>query len=155
MRKQPQEGNFVQGLSSCEWLRYDWNPGLWYDIYLYFCLQSCAFSLCPLLPLPTCWPILGMANTVVSPLSVVLPSVVCKPSESQAGSRWCPFWLHQMFNSSPDAISQCLHHPPLLLSSHRHFLVSHHHKKKGECGTVRYFERERDHTYITFVTVWC
>lgn len=38
--------------------------------------------------------------------------------------------------------------------SHGNFIISHHHKK-DEYSTVRCFKRERNHIYMTFITVYC
>ena len=62
--------------------------------------------------------------------------------------------LIYMLEGRQQPASQGLHCSPHFISSHRHFIISHHHKKKGEYSTIRYFERQRDHIHITFITVY-
>lgn len=52
----------------------------------------------------------------------------------------------------PNTVSQGLCHAPHVNSPCRHWIISHHPKKKGECRTIRYFERERDPIHMTCIT---
>ena len=45
--------------------------------------------------------------------------------------------------------------PPYLWLHFCGSLRSIRHHKDGECSRIRYFQRERDHIHITFITIYC
>lgn len=85
------------------------------------------------------------------PLFVVLLSMVSVTQlQPLSESRWSSFWLIQRSILA----SQCLHYSPHFISSLRHFIISHLHRRNDN-GTIRHFEKERNHSHITFPTVYC
>lgn len=96
--------------------------------------------------------VLFASSTIVSPylwpccLQFQVPAVICGP---EAGDP--PDKLSEG-QYEPHIVSLCLYHSHHFLSSPRYFIISHHHKK-GECSTIRYLKRERDHIHVTLITV--